>query len=166
MMTNLVTDFSARDFRDVLSHFCTGLTVITAVDGDQPVGFVCQSFQSVSLDPPLVSFAPAKTSSTWPRIRRANRFAVNVLAADQGELCARFAKPGGDKFIDLAWQASPEGSPILDGVLAWIDCKIVRSVEAGDHDIVLGRVLDLAADSSADPLLFFRGALSQMAAAT
>jgi flavin reductase (DIM6/NTAB) family NADH-FMN oxidoreductase RutF len=156
------TQISDRNFRDVLGHFCTGVTVITSTDDDQAVGFACQSFQSVSLDPPMVSFAPAHTSATWPRIRRSGRFVANVLAENQGDVCARFAKTGADKFADMAWRPSPSGSPILDGVTAWLDCVIVDEIQAGDHAIVLGRVLTMSADSDCRPLLFYRGGLTSL----
>ncbi|MGH3952136.1 MAG: flavin reductase family protein [Pseudonocardiaceae bacterium] len=150
-------------FRDVLGHYCSGVTVITALDGDEPVGFACQSFQSLSLDPPMVSFAPAKSSTTWPRIRRSGWFAANVLAEDQHDLCRQFAVSGGDKFDGAAWRTGPSGSPILDGALAWIDCEIVGEAEGGDHVIVLGQVLDLASNGGSRPLLFYRGKFGALA---
>ncbi len=148
---------SEKRFRKVLGHYCSGVAVITANDAGKPVGFSCQSFQSVSLDPPLVSFAPARTSTTWPRVRRAGTFVANVLAEDQDELCRGFAVSGGEKFSGVRWRPSPSGSPVLDGVLAWVECAIVEEVGAGDHVIVLGRVLELDADQDRQPLLFFRG---------
>lgn len=150
-------------FRDVLGHYCSGVTVITAMHGDAPVGFACQSFQSLSLDPPMVSFAPAKTSTTWPRIRRSGRFAANVLAEGQHDLCRRFAVSGGDKFGGIRWRAGRSGSPILEGALAWIDCEIAEEVDAGDHVIVLGRVVELASNGGSRPLLFYRGKFGALA---
>lgn len=156
--------FDSSHFREVLGHFCSGVTVITAVDGGEPVGFACQSFQSLSLDPPMVSFAPSRTSTTWPRIRSAGRFAANVLAEGQDALCKSFAVSGGDKFAGVDWSESLGGSPILDGALAWVDCEIVQEVDAGDHVLVLGRVLDLGAPIDGRPLLFFRGKFGRLAA--
>ncbi len=150
-------------FRDVLGHYCSGVTVITALDGDEPVGFACQSFQSLSLDPPMVSFAPAKSSTTWPRIRRSGWFAANVLAEDQHDLCRQFAVSGGEKFDGVAWRPGPSGSPVLDGALAWIDCEIAGEAEGGDHVIVLGQVLDLASNGGSRPLLFYRGKFGALA---
>src|SRR4051812_6550519 len=109
-------------FRKVLGHFPTGVTVITAETHGTPVGFTIGSFTSVSLDPPLVGFLPGKASMTWPDIEKAGRFCVNVLAADQGELCWRFARETDGKFDDLRWRPSPHGSPIIEGAVAWIDC--------------------------------------------
>ena len=146
-----------RLMRDVLGHFVSGVTVVTAIGPDGPVGFTCQSFSSLSLDPPLVAFAPARTSSTWPRLRAAGRFCVNVLAAEQRELSAQFARSGTDKYAGVSWTPSPYGSPVLDGVVAWIDSELWAEYEGGDHTIVVARVLDLGADASRTPLLFHRG---------
>lgn len=150
-------------FKDVLGHYCSGVTVITAKDDGDPVGFACQSFQSLSLDPPMVSFAPAKTSTTWPRIQRTGRFAANLLAENQGDLCRNFAVSGGDKFAGVQWRPGATGSPLLSGALAWVDCEIVDEVDGGDHVIVLGRVVDLSSNAEARPLLFYRGKFESLA---
>ncbi|MET9819508.1 flavin reductase family protein [Streptomyces sp. NPDC006355] len=157
------TEISDTRFREVLGHYCSGVTVITAIDGDVPVGFACQSFQSLSLNPPMVTFSPARTSTTWPRIQRAGRFAANVLAKGQDVLCRQFATSGGDKFSGVDWRPGLSGAPLLAGALAWVDCEITEVLEGGDHVIVIGRVLDLAADGGS-PLLFFRGRFGSLAA--
>ncbi len=156
-----MSGFDSARFRHVLGHFPTGVTIITAVLEGEPVGFTIGSFTSVSLDPPLVGFLPGKGSTTWPDIERAGSFCVNVLADGQGELCWAFARESDDKFVDRSWKPAPSsGSPIIEGVVAWIDCDIDHVLEAGDHWFVLGRVLALdVADEWADPLLFFRGKL-------
>ncbi|GAA0930280.1 flavin reductase family protein [Pseudonocardia zijingensis] len=146
--------------REVLGHFVSGIVVVTAAGPAGPLGFTCQSFASLSLEPPLVSFAPARTSSTWPRIRETGTFCVNVLAADHQELSAGFARSGGtgvDKFHGVGWRPSPSGAPVLDGVSAWIDCTLWNEYDGGDHTIVVGRVLDLGATPDRLPLLFYRG---------
>jgi 3-hydroxy-9,10-secoandrosta-1,3,5(10)-triene-9,17-dione monooxygenase reductase component len=146
--------------RDVLGHFVSGIVVVTAATPTGPIGFTCQSFASLSLDPPLVSFAPARSSSTWPQIRAAGAFCVNVLAADHQELSAGFARPGGtgtDKFAGVPWRAGPFGAPVLDGVSAWIDCILWNEYDGGDHTIAVGRVRDLGADPERLPLLYYRG---------
>jgi 3-hydroxy-9,10-secoandrosta-1,3,5(10)-triene-9,17-dione monooxygenase reductase component len=143
--------------RDVLGHFASGVVVVTAAGSAGPLGFTCQSFASLSLDPPLVSFAPSRTSSTWPRIRAAGTFCVNVLAGDQQRLSAAFARSGTDKFAGVGWGPGPAGAPVLDGACAWIGCTLWREYDGGDHTIVAGRVHDLAADASRTPLLFHRG---------
>ncbi|WP_243639872.1 flavin reductase family protein [Streptacidiphilus pinicola] len=158
-----------RQLRDALGHFATGITVITAAGEDgQPVGFACQSFSSLSLDPPLICFNVARTSTSWPRIARAGAFCVNVLADDQGELCRSFAvsaSTGADKFAGVAWQAAPAtGSPRLEGALAWVDCTIHAVHTGGDHLIVLGRIRELAAPrgEQAGPLVFYRSNFRQL----
>jgi flavin reductase (DIM6/NTAB) family NADH-FMN oxidoreductase RutF len=143
--------------RNVLGHFASGVTVVTAMGPDGPIGFTCQSFSSLSLDPPLVAFAPARTSSTWPRLRQAGRFCVNVLADDQSDLSQAFARSGTDKYAGVSWSPSPHGSPMLDGVVAWIDSELWAEYDGGDHTIVVARVLDLGADATRSPLVFHRG---------
>ncbi|WP_239571305.1 flavin reductase family protein [Streptomyces sp. G44] len=150
------------EFRRVLGHFATGVTVITAPPcpaGEGPAGFACQSFASLSLDPPLVAFMVARTSTTWPRIARAGVFCVNILGAGQGELCRAFAVSGADKFAGVAYDAAPvSGSPRLAGAPAWVDCAIQAVHTGGDHLIVVGRVDALGTtDGDAGPLLFHRG---------
>jgi flavin reductase (DIM6/NTAB) family NADH-FMN oxidoreductase RutF len=147
-----------RVLRDVLGHFASGVTVVTADTGAGPIGFTCQSFSSLSLDPPLVVFAPARSSRTWPLLREIGRFCVNVLAEDQPEVSARFARSGTDKFAGVTWRSSPQGAPVLDGVVAWIDCRLWAEYDGGDHTLVAARVLDLGADAGRRPLLFHRGA--------
>ena len=144
--------------RDVLGHFASGVTVLTADTDDGPIGFTCQSFSSLSLDPPLVAFAPARTSRTWPRLRDIGRFCVNVLAEGQDDVSQNFARSGVDKFAGVPWTPSPHGSPVLDGVIAWIDGALEAEHDGGDHTIVVARVLDLGAAADRRPLLFHRGA--------
>ncbi|MFB7518137.1 flavin reductase family protein [Streptomyces sp. NPDC056144] len=147
------------EFRRVLGHFASGVTIITALDAEGPAGFACQSFASLSLDPPLVAFMVARTSTSWPRIAATGTFCVNVLGADQGPLCRSFAVSGGDKFAGVEWGPAPgTGAPRLAGVPAWIDCTISTVHTGGDHLIVVGRVEALGAvEAEGDPLLFHRG---------
>ncbi|MEU9377035.1 flavin reductase family protein [Streptomyces sp. NPDC048255] len=152
---------SAAEFRAVLGNFASGITVITAPPGegeDGPAGFACQSFASLSLDPPLVTFMVARTSTTWPRIARAGVFCVNILGAEQGGLCRSFAVSGADKFAGVAHRPAPvTGSPQLDAVPAWIDCRIHAVHTGGDHLIVVGRVEAMGAAGEGEPLLFHKG---------
>ncbi|MDJ1134081.1 flavin reductase family protein [Streptomyces iconiensis] len=153
-------------FRRVLGDFASGVTVVTApaAEGETgPAGFACQSFASLSLEPPLVSFMVARTSTTWPRIARAGVFCVNVLSAAQNELCRAFAVSGADKFAGVTHAPAPvTGSPLLEGVSAWIDCEIHAVHTGGDHLIVVGRVRALdAQEGDGDPLLFHRGKLGR-----
>lgn len=142
--------------REVLSHFPTGVVAVTALDEGHRVGMAVGSFMSVSLEPPLVAFCAAHTSSTWPRVQKIGRFCVNVLAREQADLCRRLAASGGDKFDGLHCSSAPSGAPILSGALGWIDCELDLVRPLGDHDLVVGRVVDLATGSPGDPLLFFR----------
>ncbi|MER6218816.1 flavin reductase family protein [Streptomyces sp. NPDC001272] len=157
---------SPAEFRAVLGNFASGVTVITApaADGEAgPAGFACQSFASLSLDPPLVTFMVARTSSTWPRIARAGVFCVNILGAGQAELCRAFAVSGADKFAGVPHRPAPAtGSPQLDGVPAWIDCRIHAVHTGGDHLIVVGRVEAMGAEGEGDPLLFHKGRFGRL----
>lgn len=155
---NGVTSFDSATFRRVLGHYPTGVCVVTAVEADgAPTGMVVGSFTSVSLDPPLVAFFPDRKSTSWPRIEKVGKFCVNVLGSDQQPLCRQFAASGADKFAGVSHRVSANGSPILDGVVAWIDCTLDVVHEAGDHYIVLGRVIALEVDRPTSPLLFFQG---------
>lgn len=144
------------DFRHVLGHYATGVAVITADWTSGPVGMACNSLTSVSLDPPLISFCPGKTSETWPQLRGAGRFVVNVMHRDHGELARRFALKGTDRFAGVAHHQRRCG-PALDDALAWVDCVLDAEHDAGDHTIVVGRVVGLEAESELEPLVFFRG---------
>ncbi|MDN3356510.1 flavin reductase family protein [Actinomadura sp. DC4] len=153
------TGIEARRFRTILGHFATGVVAVTAIDGEtgRPAGLAANSFTSVSLDPALVSFCVAHTSTTWPRIRRAGRFCVNILSAPQLEVCLRLAAKGGDKFAGLDWTESPGGGPVIDGALAWLECTVEAEHVAGDHVIVVARVHHLDRHHDGDPLVFYRG---------
>ena len=158
----------ARRFRDVLGLFCTGVTVVTSMSDGNPVGMTCQSFSSVSLEPPLVMFCPARTSRAWPLMQRAGYFCVNILSSAQEDISNGMATKGPEKFDGVAWTPASTGSPVIEGVLGYVDCTIERVHEAGDHYIVVGRVQELAfgdgrsEDARVDiPLLFHRGAYAQ-----
>jgi flavin reductase (DIM6/NTAB) family NADH-FMN oxidoreductase RutF len=155
--------FDSAKFRQVLGHFTTGVTVITAAPASGPVGMAVGSFCSVSLDPPLVAFFPARSSTSWPGIQQAGSFCVNILGEDQEEVCRRFASKDDDKFAGLGWRPAASGAPLLEGVLAWIDCDIETVSDAGDHFSVTGRVRDLAVGQDEGPLLFFRGGYGRFA---
>jgi flavin reductase (DIM6/NTAB) family NADH-FMN oxidoreductase RutF len=146
-------------YRRVLGQYPTGVCVIAA-DGPQagPCGMVVGSFTSVSLDPPLIAFYPAKSSTSWPKIEAAGSFCVNILGAEQEDICRTFSAKSGDKFAGVSFHRAPQtGSPIIDGVVAWIDCDIEAVQDAGDHVLVLGRVRELDLHRPGLPLLFFQG---------
>jgi 3-hydroxy-9,10-secoandrosta-1,3,5(10)-triene-9,17-dione monooxygenase reductase component len=144
-------------FRRVFGHFCTGVTVVTALDDGEPVGFSCQAFAALSLEPPLVLFCPRGGSPTGQRIRRSGHFCVNLLAADQRHLSRTFGSPGADRFAGVPWTPAESGAPILAGVLTWADCRVEAVHPAGDHDVVIGLVTGLGPCRDATPLLFYRG---------
>jgi 3-hydroxy-9,10-secoandrosta-1,3,5(10)-triene-9,17-dione monooxygenase reductase component len=144
--------------REVMGHFASGVTVVTAVTDAGPIGFTCQSFSSLSLDPPLVVFAPGRTSLTWPLLRGIGRFCINVLAEGQDAVSRNFARSGVDKFAGVRWRPSALGSPVLDDVVAWIDAELWAEYDGGDHTLAVARVLDLGADPRRRPLLYHRGA--------
>ena len=133
------------------------MTVVTCVSGGQPLGLSVNSFTSVSLEPPLVAFCVTRVSTTWPQLRAVGTFCVNILAEDQEALSRAFAAPGLDRFMGVGWRPAPSGAPILAGVLAWIDCTVEAEHEAGDHDIVVGRVHELDIAHEGRPLVFYRG---------
>ncbi|WP_021591391.1 MULTISPECIES: flavin reductase family protein [Actinomadura] len=152
---------SSELYRHVLGHFVTGVTVVTAMHADGPVGFTCQSFGALSMDPPLILLCAGRSSTSWPKIAASGRFAVNLLADDQIAEGRRFAVSGGDKFGGVPWAAGRlSGAPMLSGVLGWLECELVSVQEAGDHWLVVARVLDLAAVPDRQPLTFFRGTLA------
>lgn len=147
-------------FRTVLGNHPTGVSVVTAIDADgEPAGMVVGTFVSVSLNPPLIGFLPDRASTSFPRIRTADGFCVNVLAEGQEDLCRTFAARGGDKFAGVPWSPAPSGAPRLDGVAAWIDCTFHSVSEAGDHHLVMGRVQELDSPGDRAPLVFLRGRL-------
>ena len=157
MTEEALSPFDSAQFRKVLGHFPTGVTIVTGWAGDVPAGFTIGSFTSVSLDPPLVLFCAASTSSTWPRIRAAGHYCVNILREDAEEMCRSFAEKGADRFAGVGYTLGASGAPVLDASLAYIDCDIEAEHEAGDHVIVVGRVHDLDVAHEGRPLLFFRG---------
>jgi 3-hydroxy-9,10-secoandrosta-1,3,5(10)-triene-9,17-dione monooxygenase reductase component len=144
-------------FRSVLGHFATGIVVVTGIVDAVPAGLTCQSFVSLSLDPPLVAFCPNKKSTSWRRIARSGAFCANVLTEEQEDISRVFATSGADKFRGLGWRPAETGSPILQDVLAYVDCRIEARYDAGDHEIIVGRVVDLEAAPKGRPLLSYRG---------
>ncbi|HET7397559.1 MAG TPA: flavin reductase family protein [Intrasporangium sp.] len=146
------------ELRRVLGHFATGVTIVTGLAPDgAPVGFACQSFASVSLDPPLVLFCASRSGRSWPLLRDTGRFCVHVLRHEQRELCDRFGSPTGRRYDGLDWELSPHGAPSLPGVLMRVHGEVAQVHEAGDHDVVIGRVLGLEDGEPGRPMLFYRG---------
>lgn len=146
-------------FRQVLGQYPTGVVIVTALGGaGAPIGMTVGSFSAVSLDPPLVAFLPDKKSSSWRALRESGpRFCVNVLGAKQEDVCRLIATRKQDKFAGIGWGYSPAGLPVVAGSVVWLECTTEEVIDAGDHDIVLGRVTGLDLGSETYPLLFLRG---------
>lgn len=145
-------------YRRVLGQYPTGVSAVTALGDDgAPVGMAVGTFTSVSMDPPIVGFLPTKTSSSWPKIQAAGSFCINVLTSAQENVCRALSARGDDKFAGLTWEPGATGAPVLEGALAWIDCTIRDVLDAGDHYIVLGDVVEMKLGTPALPLVFFRG---------
>ena len=158
MTTEEAPVIDPADFRRVLGHLPTGVTVVTAVADDQPAGVAIGSFASISLDPPLVGFFLGTQSASGAVISKAGGFCVNILAADQLTLCGVMASKADDKFDGVEWAAaSGSGAPILPDIVAYIDCSVEQIVEFGDHNLIVGRVLALDTASAENPMVFYAG---------
>jgi 3-hydroxy-9,10-secoandrosta-1,3,5(10)-triene-9,17-dione monooxygenase reductase component len=150
-------------FREVLGHFATGVTIVTACEEGIPVGFSCQSFAALSLEPPMVILAPAKSSTSWPRIAQAGAFCVNILGEHQEAICRAFAISGGDKFDGVEWSPGVTGSPVIAGSLAVVECTLGAIFEGGDHELVTGHVVAMDIGEGG-PLLFYRSGFGHFVA--
>jgi 3-hydroxy-9,10-secoandrosta-1,3,5(10)-triene-9,17-dione monooxygenase reductase component len=148
--------FDTARFREVLGHFPTGVAVVTTADDEGPTGFTCQAFHALSLEPALVVFAPSRTSQSWPRIERTGVFCANILSDTQEALSRVFATKSQRKFDGVGWRPGTTGSPILDGALAWVDCRLEVAHDGGDHLVAIGRVLEMGVGQG-HPLVFYRG---------
>jgi flavin reductase (DIM6/NTAB) family NADH-FMN oxidoreductase RutF len=158
---SLSTTIPSDTFRRVLGHFVTGVTVVTALDGERPFGITVNALSSVSLDPPLVMVALDRRRFLTPIVRSAGRYAVNILSEDQQALSDCFAgapvEPGREAFCGAAWHAGQTGLPLLDGAIATLECTVVETFSAGDHDLFIGRVDTLENEAHhAMPLLYYR----------
>ncbi len=152
----------ARSFRDALSRFATGVAFVTAAPGGEPAGLIVNSLTSVSLEPPLVSFCPSRSSLTWSRMRRARRFGVNVLGRHHERFAQRATAAGADRFAGLDWALGHGGVPLLTDALACLECEMVAEHRAGDHWIVVGHVRSMRISPIKEPLIFFAGAFGAL----
>ncbi|GAA2250872.1 flavin-dependent reductase [Streptomyces ruber] len=144
--------------RSVFRRHAAGVAVITARGPSGPAGFTATSLSSVSAEPPLLSFGISTGSSSWPAVSRAGHVGVHILGEDQQELAATFARSGADRFAaPTRWSAGPEDVPVLDGVLAWLVCRVVARVPAADHRIVIGEVVLGDPSGAGRPLLYHQG---------
>ncbi|HEX6510494.1 MAG TPA: flavin reductase family protein [Chloroflexota bacterium] len=155
------TTFSTREFRDTLGCFATGVTVITTRGTQHPYGMTANAFSSVSLEPPLVLVCVKNGTEGSMSIQQNGVFAVNVLSAEQETLSRYFASKdrprGWETFQDIPYRSIDTGSPVLEGIAAYFDCRLVAAHAAGDHIVFIGEVLALGADPGVQPLLFHHG---------
>ena len=155
----------AQELRRVMGHFATGVTVITTKDKDgAPQGLTANAFMSLSLSPPLVIISVDKNATCYSCFEPKNGFTVNFLSEDQEEISRRFATKGANKFADLNWHAGSNGAAVIDGNLGYVECAITQCHDGGDHTIVVGEILSVAANGDR-PLLFFKGKYQRLPAA-
>lgn len=164
-MSQEIVAINSLVFREALGHFASGITVITSCVCEEPVGFTCQSFYSVAMNPPLVSFSVMASSYSYLKIRQAGRFAINILSGEQVGVSNQFARRGADKWRGIHWRQSPLGNPIIAGCLYWLDCEIHAEHAAGDHLIVIGEVKALPLQKAPDtyPLMYYKGQYCNLA---
>jgi 3-hydroxy-9,10-secoandrosta-1,3,5(10)-triene-9,17-dione monooxygenase reductase component len=144
------------EFRAVVGHFASGVVLVTGIHEGDPAGFACQSFFSLSLEPPLVAIASGKSSTSWPKVSSSGSICINIMSADQEALARTFSQSGTDKFAGVGWISGTDGAPRLQGALAWLDCLIQEIHDAGDHWLVTAQVKELESRPG-EPLLFYRG---------
>lgn len=158
-----MSEIDSREFRNALGQFATGVTVITALDAEgNPVGMTANSFSSLSLEPPLVLWSIAKTSSNYAVFAEANNFAIHILNDQQKALSGQFASKDVDRFAGIETQTNDTGTPLLTEYLARFECSTEHRYEGGDHLILVGRVQQLDTQEG-KPLLFFKGGFEQLA---
>lgn len=158
-----MAEIDTKEFRSALGRFTTGVTVVTTLDSDEaPFGVTASSFNSVSLDPPLVLWSLAKTAQSIDAFSRSGHFAVHVLVADQEPLSTHFARSGGDKFSSLEWEKGLLGSPLFAEYVSRFECRTLHQYEGGDHIIFVGEVVDFD-QQDGKPLVFHQGAYAGLA---
>ncbi len=151
-----------RSLRDALGQYATGVVLVAATARGRRCGMVVSSFTSVSLDPPLVSFCAGHASTTWPQLRAAGAFAISVLGAGHEPLCRTFTTRAVDRFSGADWAISPGGHPLVPDAIGWFDCGIEEIRPAGDHTLVLARVLRWSTRDRRDPLVFHAGSFTRL----
>lgn len=162
MLTTAHDPRDTRHLRDAFGAFATGVTVVTAAAADGTrVGLTANSLTSVSLDPPLLLFCPARTASALPTLQATRRFVVNVLAGTQAHVADRFARRGVDRFAEASW-TDVDGLPLLDGALASFVCRLEAEHDGGDHVVIVGHIEAMRCSGGHDPLLYFRGAYREV----
>jgi len=151
-----VSSIDVPHFKEVLGHFVTGVAVVTATTPEGPVGFTCQTFGALSLEPTLISFSALSSSHSWPRARDVGVVGINILSSDQEAIARVFGRSGADKFAGIDWSSGPNGSPLIDGALAHLEGRVEFVTTQGDHDIVVVAV-EFGVRHHGVPLLFYRG---------
>ena len=149
-------------FKEVLGHYATGLVIVTADTEQGPAGFTCQTFGSLSLEPPMVVFAANVEGNSWGKVRQGAAVGINILNAEQESLARQFATSGVDKFEGTAWKKGPSGAPLLEAALGHIEGHIAEVSRHGDHELVVLEVSYVHARSG-HPLIYFRGGFSELA---
>ena len=155
---NVLAAPDTRAFREALGRFATGVAFVTAAPDGKPAGLIVNSLTSVSLEPPLVAFCPARRSLTWQRMRRTGQFGVSVLSQEQEDFVRRAIPAGADRFAGIDWELGRGGVPLLTDALATLECEIAAEYAVGDHWIVVARVDGLHTRAAGQPLVFFAGA--------
>lgn len=159
-------ELDQKVFRQALGKYASGITIVGGMVEDKLAGFTCQSFYSVSVNPPLVSFSVMRTSKSWPAIRPSGHFTINVLSWDQMHLSDTFARSSEDRWAGVKWKPSPNGAPVIDDALLWLDCSVHAEHEAGDHWVVICNVhhiSDTAHPPECSPLIYYQGRYRQLA---
>ena len=150
------TEIDSQTFRRIFGRLPTGVVAITGLTDDrEPMGLVVGTFQSLSLEPPLVTFSVDKSSTTWPWLRSLGRFTANILSTNQMRVCKALSRRGSDKFEGLNYYESPIGTPRIQDSVAWIDCEVLSEVVAGDHYVIVGAVSRM--EPGTGEALVFRG---------
>jgi 3-hydroxy-9,10-secoandrosta-1,3,5(10)-triene-9,17-dione monooxygenase reductase component len=151
-----VSSIDVARFKEVLGHFATGVAVVTATTPDGPVGFTCQTFGALSLEPTLISFSAVTASNSWPKARDVGVVGVNILSSEQEAIARVFGRSGDDKFAGIGWTPGPNGAPLIDDALAHLEGRIEFVTTQGDHDIVVMAAQYVLSHHGA-PLIFYRG---------
>lgn len=158
----LADAISPNELRRAFSVFPTGVVAVCALIDGKPVGFAVNSFNSVSLEPPLVSICVGNASSTWPVLKKAERLGLTVLGAGHSELCRKLASRTADRFDGAAWTAKPNGAVLIDGGALWLECKQSAAFPAGDHEMIMLDVRDAELFTEVDPLVFHQSQFREL----
>jgi len=157
------SQFDQALLRQAFSCFPSGVTAFCGLVAGSPEGMAASSFTTVSLDPPLVSVCMAKTSTTWPKLAGLARFGLSVLAGEHGSIARALASKNGDRFSQVDWTATEHGAVFVHGATLWLECALFNRVEAGDHEIVILRIVSLAAYPDVTPMIFHRSSFHELA---